>query len=489
MSTTEGLWSGKLFKIKLDGEDLILDCERNLENGGERENKKRRNGNDKSEKNERKKRRENDDNDNELGFSWNLQFGDGRRNLKRDLEVEEILWHGLDLDFKIWAKTSIIMERNNNNNLNATQDRLEEESGNEQWEEEGKADKEANLEPDNKVPDCEAENDYDNNNNEETELEREEILRELDTETPMRSLEVEADGEEESRYSNNNKSGSDNDNKTGIDYDYNKHKNTEKGNGNDNDGTDGEVGEDGDGGGDKMCENEGEEVGIWGTIESEDEERKRTNEGYRRDRKQWGICLRKIMIYKGMRRSNGLETKWTNGRERKEEEEGGWEEFDDGTWGYDLADKSTIEEDTKLAKRCMELWKKAKCQGNPPLFWWENNEIYQGVGMWFSEYFWACLMLGEIVLQLDGGQWICELGEEMKARNFKRGKEYDSMIYNMHRREWGMGEEEGVDREEEDDHEKFGEVKEGVEGEEGNTSGNDNDNNIENDNDDNKHIK
>ena len=233
MSTTEGLWSGKLFKIKLNGVDLILDRERNLENGWERGNKKRRNGNDKSERNDKKRRKENNDNDKELGFDWNLEVEDGKRDLAGELEFEELLWRGPELEWKNRAKTSIIMENNNNNNLNATQDRLEEESGNEQWEEEGKVDKEANLEPDNKVPDCEAENDYDNNNNEETELEREEILRELDTETPMRSLEVEADGEEESRYSNNNKIGSDNDNKTGIDYDYNKHKNTEKGNGND----------------------------------------------------------------------------------------------------------------------------------------------------------------------------------------------------------------------------------------------------------------
>ena len=90
MSTTGGLWSGKLFKIKLDGEELITGGERNLEIGWERENKKMGNGHDNNERTESEKRKGNNNNNN----------------------------------------------NNNNNELRETQDGLEEESGNEEWERE-----------------------------------------------------------------------------------------------------------------------------------------------------------------------------------------------------------------------------------------------------------------------------------------------------------------------------------------------------------------
>ena len=83
MSTTGGLWSGKLFKIKLDGEELITGGERNLEIGWERENKKMGIGHDNKEGIESEKMKGNND--------------------------------------------------NNNNDVRETQDGLEEESGNEEW--------------------------------------------------------------------------------------------------------------------------------------------------------------------------------------------------------------------------------------------------------------------------------------------------------------------------------------------------------------------
>ena len=42
MSTTEGLWSGKLFKIKEDEEEKIIGREKKIENGRDGQNKNKR---------------------------------------------------------------------------------------------------------------------------------------------------------------------------------------------------------------------------------------------------------------------------------------------------------------------------------------------------------------------------------------------------------------------------------------------------------------
>ena len=90
MSTTEGLWSGKLFKIKLDSKDLIIGCEKNLENGWEGENKKIRNGDDKHKKSESQNRIGINDNNQELGYGGNKEVGKERRDLRMDFGVGEI---------------------------------------------------------------------------------------------------------------------------------------------------------------------------------------------------------------------------------------------------------------------------------------------------------------------------------------------------------------------------------------------------------------
>ena len=110
MSTTEGLWSGKLFKIKMDGEDLIIGGERNMEIGWERKNKIMEIGNDNNERIESENRKGNNDKNQELGYGGNLEFEDERRDLRRESGVGETNWHGSE------SRTNKLDDDSNNNN-------------------------------------------------------------------------------------------------------------------------------------------------------------------------------------------------------------------------------------------------------------------------------------------------------------------------------------------------------------------------------------
>ena len=89
MSTTEGFWSGKLFQIKLDVEEIISRGERKFEIGWEWGNKKRKFGNDKTEENEGEKNRGNNNNDKKSRFRRDVKFGEEKRDLRKDFGVGE----------------------------------------------------------------------------------------------------------------------------------------------------------------------------------------------------------------------------------------------------------------------------------------------------------------------------------------------------------------------------------------------------------------
>ena len=81
MSTTEGLWSGKLFKIKSDGGNFFSGGKRNLVTGWDWRNKKRKFWNDKSEERERKEKKGGNNNDKESRFRRDMEFEEEKRNL------------------------------------------------------------------------------------------------------------------------------------------------------------------------------------------------------------------------------------------------------------------------------------------------------------------------------------------------------------------------------------------------------------------------
>ena len=113
MSTTEGFWSGKLFKIKLDGEEIISAVERNFKSGCDWENKKRKIGKDKSEERGGKKKKGNNNNDKESRFRRNMDFGEERRDLRQDFGDDE----------NFGAEKEGENETNNSNNTNNKNDK------------------------------------------------------------------------------------------------------------------------------------------------------------------------------------------------------------------------------------------------------------------------------------------------------------------------------------------------------------------------------
>ena len=139
MSKTEGMWSGKLFKIKLDEEEKIIGREKNFENGWDGKNKNRGEvvvkmdeENNKNEGNNDKEVKDESGKENgKIRSESNREFGDEEKSLgKNDLMMGK---GNNNNNSNNNDKNNNDKNNNNNNNPVEEQASLDEESANEDW--------------------------------------------------------------------------------------------------------------------------------------------------------------------------------------------------------------------------------------------------------------------------------------------------------------------------------------------------------------------
>ena len=124
MSTTEGLWSTKIFKIKGGMWETIVGPKKRFENGGNLEKINRRKVVVKIGEIGEEKNKEEGNNDKEINYESESKIGGERIEMNREEEDKKKSGKEIETDKEI----------NNNNNNNNNENNLDEESASEEWE-------------------------------------------------------------------------------------------------------------------------------------------------------------------------------------------------------------------------------------------------------------------------------------------------------------------------------------------------------------------